>query len=134
MNGIEDGKRLLKTIVSKSTVILMVAALTLFLVYVMADDKDGRKQVVSEPEAEEQVIFQGGKCNATEEEQQLAQVLSSIRGVGATVVMVRDSGVIVSAEGAHSAVVRQKITEAVCGLFGIPADRVNVYEKEMKGD
>ena len=44
--------------------------------------------------------------------------------------MVSENGVIITAEGAESAVVRDEITAAVSALFGIPVNHVKVFEKE----
>ena len=80
------------------------------------------------------LIFFGGidKAEAQRDEaDELAELCSSISGVGECKVMIsyRDGEVFAVAilcEGAESPKVRQKLTEFVCSMYGIGANRVTI--------
>jgi hypothetical protein len=88
---------------------------------------------------------------ATEEEVRLEEILSQMKGVGDTNVMItyqneetdtvfsgqnkyrKVEGVIVASEGAGDIVIKNDIINAVATVFDIPASNVVVYEKSDSG-
>lgn len=124
--------RLVKLLLTRSITVLLIAVLALIMLNVLANSKDGRKQILDEDGGTEYTSASApaGNREYTEEERRLSEILSSMKGVGATTVMVSENGVIITAEGAESAVVRDEITAAVSALFGIPVNHVKVFEKE----
>lgn len=87
--------------------------------------RDGRRQIVDEDGASETA---------------LVNILSDIKGAGDVDVMVKYgddnsvTGVIVTASGAGSVVVRNNLTNAVSAVFNIPTSNVMVFEKENGGE
>lgn len=76
--------------------------------------------------------FEGEKT-AEGEEERLSQVCSMIDGVGECRAMIhyddsdRVYSVILLCQGAESVSVRRDLTEAVCSLYGIGANRVEIF-------
>ena len=68
-----------------------------------------------------------------DEEDRLAEMCSMIDGVGECRVMItyedesRVSAVLILCSGAESVVVRSNLTEAVCALYGIGSNRVEIF-------
>lgn len=69
---------------------------------------------------------------ATEEERRLEDVLSTVEGVGQVGALYSESGVVVVCEGADSAAVRLRVTEAAAAYTGFGSDRITVLK--MKTD
>mgnify|MGYP000891555313 CR=1 FL=1 len=133
-----------KDLLIKLLTILFVAAIALLLFDVLTQSKDGRRQIVDMDggtEYTEETAF------ATEEEIRLEEILSQMKGVGDTNVMItyqteesdtvfsganksrKVEGVIVASEGAGNVVIRNNIIIAVATVFDIPASKVVVFEK-----
>ena len=108
----------------KAITIMIIAAIALLSFDVMTSSRDGRRQIIDE---------NGGT------EAALTAILQNIKGVGEVDVMItyengnKITGVIVTAEGAGSVVVRNNITNAVSGVFNLPVKNVMVFEKENGG-
>ena len=136
-----------KDLLVKMLTILFVAIIALLLFDVLTQSKDGRRQIVDMDGGTE---YTDETSLATEEELRLESILSQMKGVGDTNVMItyqnnekEDSvfnsgntgknlkveGVIVASDGAGDIVVRNNIINAVSMLFDIPASNVVVYEK-----
>ncbi|MBN7772528.1 hypothetical protein [Clostridium aminobutyricum] len=113
-----------KEMIYKLITVIVVISLALLVFEVMTNDKDGRQQIVDED---------GGT------EASLSMILSDIKGVGDVDVMItygdKDAvtGVIVTAKGAGSPVVKRELTNAVSAIFNIPVSNVMVFEKENGG-
>lgn len=114
-----------KDLMIKLITVLIIASIALLSFDVMTQSNDGRKQIVDE---------NGGTETA------LCTILQDIKGVGAVDVMIQYEegeqkvmGVIVTAEGAGNAVVKNNVTNAVSAVFNIPVSNVMVYEKENGG-
>lgn len=132
MNEKLRSHEVIKALMTKSIAVLFIAVLALVMLSVLTNSKDGRKQIVDEDGGTEytsSAVVEENK-DYTEEERRLSGILGSIKGVGAVTVMAGEKGVIITAEGAESAAIRDKITAAVSALFGIPASSVKVFEKE----
>lgn len=105
----------------KLIALLVIAAVILLSFDVFTQNKDGRRQIVDED---------GGI------ESELCSILSDIEGVGDVDVMLQYdedsniSGVIVTAQGAGSPVVKNNLVKAVMALFNISATSVEVFEKK----
>lgn len=101
--------------------VLIAAAVLLLSFDVFTQNKDGRRQIIDED---------GGT------ETELCSILSDIDGAGAVDVMLQYdaeeqiTGVIVTAEGAGSPVVKNNLANAVMALFHIQATSVEVLEKK----
>ena len=129
--------------------VLIVAVIALLLFDVMTQSKDGRRQIVDSDGGTEYTEFDETSLE-TNEEMRLEQILSQIKGVGASNVMItyqddentttvfggenrnnnpRVEGVIVTAEGAGNIIVKSNIINAVAALYNIPATSVMVFEK-----
>lgn len=65
-----------------------------------------------------------------EEEIRVASLLSDIEGVGAAQVLLSDSGAVIVCDGADSASVCLKITQAVKTYTGLGADKVEIFKAE----
>ena len=133
-----------KDLLIKLLTILFVAALALLLFDVLTQSKDGRKQIVDMDGGTE---YTEETALATEEEIRLEEILSQMKGVGDTNVMItyqnektdtvfsgqnnyrKVEGVIVASEGAGDIVIKNNIINAVATVFDIPASNVVVYEK-----
>jgi len=108
----------------KVITIMIIAAIALLSLDVMTSSRDGRRQIVSEH----------GETEAA-----LIAILQNMKGVGEVEVMItyengnRITGVIVTAEGAGSVVIRNDVTRAVSGVFNLPVRNVMVFEKESGG-
>lgn len=140
----------LKDLLIKLITVLFVAAIALLLFDVLTQNKDGRRQIVDMNGGSE-FSQQDSSALVTEEEQRLEKILSEMKGVGETKVMItyRRSeetasvfsqnssnsdpfveGVIVISEGASDMIVKNDIINAVSALFDIPAANVMVFEKK----
>ena len=124
----------IKELVPKMLFACLVAILGLLLLNVLSEDRDGRKQIIDEDGGSEYAsgFFENAAEDATEEERRLSSILGSVDGVGLVHVMVGENGVIVAAEGASDAIVKNEIINAVSALYGIPAGNVKVFEKERE--
>jgi hypothetical protein len=111
-------------LIIKAITIMIIAAIALLSLDVMTSSRDGRRQIIDE---------NGGT------EAALTAILQDIKDVGEVDVMItyengnKITGVIVTAEGAGSVVVRNNITNAVSGVFNLPVKNVMVFEKENGG-
>lgn len=140
--------KFVKDLLRKVFLVFIVAVSALILLNVLTYERDGRRQIVS----------QGGKIGGPGQseigifchEDQLKEILETIKGVGKVDVMItyRDDydtsaifsgkekesnqvkGVIVTAEGAGSPMVRSNIINAVTAVFDIPLNNVTVFEKK----
>ena len=125
---LKNDKRL-KDLLIRTVMIFIIIGIALLTVDVITTSRDGRTQIIDE---------NGSKSNGAETT--LRGILSDIKGVGAVNVMVTydsDSnvqGVIVTAEGGGSSVIKSNITSAVANLYGIPLRNVSVFEKESEVD
>lgn len=138
-----------KDLLVKLITVLFVAAIALLLFDVLTQSKDGRRQIVDMNGGSEYTELDEATL-ATNEEKRLEQILSEIKGVGATSVMItyqesentdtvfgdengnknpKVEGVIVTAEGAGDIIARSNIINAVAAVFDIPATSVMVFEK-----
>lgn len=137
-----------KDLLMKLLTVLFVAVIALLLFDVLTQSKDGRRQIVDMNGGTE---YTEETALSTEEELRLEGILSQMKGVGDTNVMItyqRDDGaasvfnssdstkknykvegVIVASEGAGDIVIRNNIINAVATLFDIPTSNVVVYEK-----
>jgi stage III sporulation protein AG len=136
-----------KDLLVKLLTILFVAAIALLLFDVLTQSKDGRRQIVDNNGGTEYTVE---TTLATEEEVRLEEILSQMKGVGDTNVMItyqnaaptdtvfssgnnnnnrKVEGVIVASEGAGNIIVKNDIINAVAILFDIPASNVVVFEK-----
>ena len=139
----------LKDLLVKLITVLFVAVIALLLFDVLTQGKDGRRQIV-DMDGGSEYSQEEGSALASNEEMKLEQILSEIKGVGKTSVMItyRNSedtstvfstengkknpiveGVIITSEGAGDIIVQSKIIDAVATLFDIPAANVMVFEK-----
>ena len=113
-----------KEVMYKLITVIVVILMALLVFQVMTNDKDGRRQIVDED---------GGT------EASLSTILSDIKGVGDVDVMITYgdenavTGVIVTASGASSPVVKSEVTSAVSAIFNIPVSNVMVFEKKNGG-
>lgn len=113
-----------KEVMYKLITVIVVILMALLVFQVMTNDKDGRRQIVDED---------GGT------EASLSTILSDIKGVGYVDVMITYgdedavTGVIVTASGASSPVVKSEVTNAVSAIFNIPVSNVMVFEKKNGG-
>ena len=137
-----------KDLLVKLLTILFVAALALLLFDVLTQSKDGRRQIVDMNGGTE---YTEETALTTEEEIRLEEILSQMKGVGDTNVMItyqneepdtvfsgqnnyrKVEGVIVASEGAGDIVIKNNIINAVATVFDIPASNVVVYEKSDSG-
>lgn len=69
-------------------------------------------------------------AESREEELRVAALLSQIEGVGEAQVLLSDSGAVVVCDGADSASVCLKITQAVKCYTGLGADEVQIFKSE----
>lgn len=136
-----------KDLLVKLLTVLFVAVIALLLFDVLTQSKDGRRQIVDMDGGTE---YTEETALATQEEKRLEGILSQMKGVGKTSVMItyqsRENadpvfgsgdnnrnlmveGVIVAAEGAGEIVVRNNIINAVATVYDIPATNVVVFEK-----
>ncbi len=69
-----------------------------------------------------------GESGATGEESRLEAVLTAMEGVGAADVLLSESGAVVVCEGADSAGVCLRITQAVRCYTGLGADKVQIFK------
>lgn len=139
-----------KDLLVKLLTILFVAAIALLLFDVLTQSKDGRRQIVDMDGGTEYT----DETLATMEEIRLERILSQMKGVGDTNVMItwqdeketdtlfinensntsrKVEGVIVACEGAGDVIVKSNIINAVATVFDIPASNVVVFEK-IKSD
>ena len=136
-----------KDLLVKLLTILFVAVIALLLFDVLTQSKDGRKQIVDMDGGTE---YTEETAMATEEEIRLEEILSQMKGVGDTNVMItyqnveepdtvfssesnknnrKVEGVIVASEGAGDIIIKSSIIDAVATVFDIPASNVVVFEK-----
>lgn len=119
----KEGKS--KDVVVKLITIAVIATVMLIAFDVLTQDRDSRKQIIDDS---------GGS------EMTLSEILTDIDGVGDVDVMIRQgddneiSGVIITAEGADDAVIKESITRAVAAVYNIPASNVVVFEKKNGGN
>ncbi len=139
--------KFVKDLLVKLVTVLFVAAIALLLFDVLTQSKDGRRQIVDMNGGTE---YTEETALATEEEARLEKILSQMKGVGDTNVMItyqseeepdpvfssgskknnrKVEGVIVASEGAGNIVIRTNIIDAVATVFNIPASNVVVFEK-----
>ena len=115
----------LKEVLMRALVFAVVIAVGFLAVDAFTHGRDGRRQIVDEDGASETA---------------LVNILSDIKGAGDVDVMVKYgddnsvTGVIVTASGAGSVVVRNNLTNAVSAVFNIPTSNVMVFEKENGGE
>ena len=108
----------------RNRAVLLVLALGAFLMLLPGgDDRETR---------EKETAF-------AEEEEKLAGALSRIEGAGECCVLYRQSsaaekgGVVVVCEGADSAAVRLRITQAVGTYTGLGSDRITILKSQQGG-
>ncbi len=138
-----------KDLLVKLLTILFVAVIALLLFDVLTQSKDGRRQIVDMNGGSE---YTEETAIATEEEIRLEEILSQMKGVGDTNVMItyqsteaadtvfsgsstdrKVGGVIVAAEGAGDMIIKNNIINAVATVFDIPVSNVVVFEKSESG-
>lgn len=154
MIGKPKSDKAAKELLYKFLALLLVASLALILFDVLTQDKDGRRQIVDENGADQIVgTAEASSAVPSREEQRLSEILSQIKGVGKTDVLItyqdqasvssvfsqsdsqegaKVKGVIVTAEGAGDPVVKNDIISAVASVFRLPAGSVMVFEKAEK--
>lgn len=140
-----------KDLLVKLLTILFVAVIALLLFDVLTQSKDGRRQIVDMDGGTEYTE----ETLATMEERRLEEILSQMKGVGDTNVMItyqneeepdpvfssnansnksrKVEGVIVAAEGAGDIIAKNNIINAVATVYNIPVSNVVVYEKSDSG-
>jgi len=136
----------LKDLLIKFVTVLFVAAIALLLFDVLTQSKDGRKQIVDMDGGTE---YTKETALAVEEEIRLEAILSQMKGVGDTEVMItyqnvegnnmvfsgsssatrKVEGVIVASEGAGDIITKNNIINAVATVFNIPVSNIMVFEK-----
>lgn len=137
-----------KDLLVRLLTVLFVAAIALLLFDVLTTSKDGRRQIVDMDGGTE--YTEESDALATQEEKRLEDILSQMKGVGQTSVMItyrsREEtdtvfgsgdnnrnlmveGVIVASEGAGDIIVRNNIINAVATVYDIPVANVVVFEK-----
>ena len=115
----------LKDMLMRALVCAVVIAVGFLAVDAFTQGRDGRRQRVDDDGASETALI---------------EILSDIKGAGDVDVMVKYddgggvTGVIVTASGAGSVVVRNNLTNAVSAVFNIPVSNVMVFEKENGGE
>ena len=115
----------LKDMLMRALVCAVVIAVGFLAVDAFTQGRDGRRQIVDDDGASETALI---------------EILSDIKGAGDVDVMVKYddggvvTGVIVTASGAGSVVVRNNLTNAVSAVFNIPVSNVMVFEKENGGE
>ena len=115
----------LKDMLMRALVCAVVIAVGFLAVDAFTQGRDGRRQIVDDDGASETALI---------------VILSDIKGAGDVDVMVKYddgggvTGVIVTASGAGSVVVRNNLTNAVSAVFNIPVSNVMVFEKENGGE
>ena len=115
----------LKDMLMRALVCAVVIAVGFLAVDAFTQGRDGRRQIVDDDGASETALI---------------EILSDIKGEGDVDVMVKYddgggvTGVIVTASGAGSVVVRNNLTNAVSAVFNIPVSNVMVFEKENGGE
>ncbi len=143
--------KFVKDLLYKFLTVLVIAVAALLLLNVMTQSKDGRAQIVDENGGSEY----WESTAPTSEERKLAEILSSIKGVGEVKVMLtyedtdtaddlfsgsrktnngKVSGAIITAVGGADAVAKSNILEAVTALFNIPVQNVKVYAMIEEGN
>ncbi|MDF3003142.1 MAG: hypothetical protein K0Q48_3261 [Bacillota bacterium] len=136
-----------KDLLVRLLTVLFVAAIALLLFDVLTQSKDGRRQIVDMDGGSE---YTQESALATQEEKRLEDILSQMKGVGKTSVMITYQsgeqtetvfgsgdnnknlmveGVIVASEGAGDIIVKNNIINAVATVYDIPAANVVVFEK-----
>ncbi len=110
----------------RALVCAVVIAVGFLAVDAFTQGRDGRRQIVDDDGASETALI---------------EILSDIKGAGDVDVMVKYddgggvTGVIVTASGAGSVVVRNNLCpNAVSAVFNIPVSNVMVFEKENGGE
>ena len=115
----------LKDMLMRALVCAVVIAVGFLAVDAFTQGRDGRRQIVDDDGASETALI---------------EILSDIKGAGDVDVMVKYddgggvTGVIVTASGAGSVVVRNNLTNAVSAVFNIPVSNLMVFEKENGGE
>lgn len=135
----------LKDLLIKLVTVLFVAAIALLLFDVLTQSKDGRRQIVDMDGGTEYIEE---TALANEDEIRLKAILSQMKGVGDTEVMItyktiedknmvfsgnnavrKVEGVIVASEGAGDIITKNNIINAVATVFNIPVSNIMVFEK-----
>lgn len=112
---------LTKDAMTKLVTVLTISAIVFLSLSILTDSKDGRKMISDNNGATESA---------------LCSILSEIKGVGDVNVLVEYSekstvcGVIITAEGADSPIVKNDIIKGVSTLYDIPVSSVVVFEKK----
>ena len=115
----------LKDMLMRALVCAVVIAVGFLAVDAFTQGRDGRRQIVDDDGASETALI---------------EILSDVKGAGDVDEMVKYddgggvTGVIVTASGAGSVVVRNNLTNAVSAVFNIPVSNVMVFEKENGGE
>lgn len=65
---------------------------------------------------------------STEGEAHVADILSQVRGVGESLVLISDKGVVVVCQGADSARTRMEIIQAVSSYTGYSSDKITILK------
>ena len=142
--------KFVKDLLFKFISVLVITSIALLLLNVLSQNKDGRMQIVDEDGGTEYL----DEAKVTREESRLAEILSSIKGVGEVEVMItykhtdvvqsvftkneeseeiKVRGVIVTAKGAGNPVIKNNIFNAVSSVFDIPIQNVMVFEMKKEG-
>lgn len=132
MNKIEVGK-----INAKNLIPLLLAGVLLLLCTLPS--RFGKNDTTVEAQKEDTVITgQVSVSTPVTVEERLVSVLSKIEGAGKVDTMIFFSdeteieGIVVVAEGAKNAVVREYILNAVEALFGLPTHKIIVLPMQVK--
>ncbi len=102
--------------------IILIASVGILTLSILTETYDGRRQIID-------------KDGASED--QLCNILSSIKGAGSVDVMVEYNddysvtGVIVIADGGDNPIIANDLTKGVATLYDIPVSSVIVFEKEQ---
>ncbi|GAB1475360.1 hypothetical protein MASR2M70_01920 [Bacillota bacterium] len=143
--------KFVKDLLYKFLSVVILAIVTLLLLNVMSQNKDGRSQIIDDDGGSE---YTGGAI-FTSEEQRLTEILKGIKGVGEVSVMLtyeqkegsgdffsgsgeeesgKVKGAVIIASGGGDAVAQSNILKAVTALFDIPVQNVRVFEKAEEGN
>lgn len=102
--------------------VILIASVGILTLSIFAESSDGRKQIIDRDGSSEE---------------QLCNILSSIKGAGSVEVMVEYNddynvtGVIVIADGGKDPIIANELTKGVATLYDIPVSSVIVFEKEQ---
>ncbi len=79
------------------------------------------------------MLIPGGEKDKTEIPQKdalVAQVLSSVQGVGDSIVLISEQGVLVVCEGANKARVRLEIISAISSYTGYSSEKITILKMD----